>query len=123
MTRMWMGAPSTMCRQHLLGEHKEIHQLLGQLMKGMSLSGYVRNDCIEITSIAARHDALVAEMIKRGYKHLSPMLGQDEINRISAYLPEHERLHKVNVLASNEDRFHRCDECCNLGKINWRVLP
>jgi len=28
---MWMTPPAGMCRKHLLGEHVELHMLLGQL--------------------------------------------------------------------------------------------
>lgn len=32
--RMWLVPPSHMCRKHLLGEHVELHMLLGTLKKG-----------------------------------------------------------------------------------------
>ena len=32
--RMWMLPPAGMCRKHLLGEHVELHMLLGSLRRG-----------------------------------------------------------------------------------------
>lgn len=37
--RMWMLPPETMCRKHLLGEHVELHMLLGSLRRGKTLTG------------------------------------------------------------------------------------
>lgn len=114
MTRMWMGKTDTMCRHHLLGEHKEIHQLLGQLKKGMSVSGYVRNNCIEITSIKRRHEELVNEMIKRGYNHKSPIPEQEVIDAFYSHLSLAEKQFKIDVVSSDEDRFNRCVKCLEL---------
>jgi hypothetical protein len=69
---MWMGYPSTMCRNHLLGEHKELHQLIGQLRKKLSITGYIKKNCIEVSSITSRHDALVKEMERRGVQTSVP---------------------------------------------------
>jgi hypothetical protein len=71
---MWMVDPAIMCRQHLLGEHRELHALLGVVTKTMSwnLDGYVRNNLIEMESLAPRHEAIAAEMVARGYNHQSP---------------------------------------------------
>lgn len=41
--RMWMVPPELMCRQHLLGEHVELHMFVGAINKGTSvvtLPGY-----------------------------------------------------------------------------------
>jgi len=111
MTRMWMGDPKTMCRNHLLGEHKEIHQLVGSIRKGYSVTGYIRNNCIEITSIQSRHDALVDEMNRRGYQHLSPIVSQEIIAGLVTYLKDDEINYKVDVVSSDADRFNRCVEC------------
>jgi hypothetical protein len=34
MTRMWLVNPDDMCQQHRLGEHKEIHDLVGFIRHG-----------------------------------------------------------------------------------------
>lgn len=109
-----MGQPRTMCRNHLLGEHKEIHQLLGQLKRGMSISGYITNNCIEISSIEKRHNSIVKEMKSRGYNHHSPILKQGSINKLASYLPEKEQTYKIDIESSDQDRFGRCSKCLEL---------
>lgn len=68
-----MVPPAVLCRQHLLGEHREMHALVGIIASGKNLSGYLSNGLICTGSIQERHDALVAEMTARGYRHLSPL--------------------------------------------------
>lgn len=114
MTRMWMGDPSEMCGNHLLGEHKEIHQLVGSLKRGLGVKGYIRNNCIEIGSIQKRHDELVTEMLKRGWKHESPIPYQEEIIQYTKHLTPEEVKYIVDVEASDRDRFGRCIRCRRL---------
>jgi Pyrimidine dimer DNA glycosylase len=71
--RMWMVSPKLMCRQHLLGEHVELHMLVACLKREFSIQGYVDQGLVNTRSIYSRHDALVAEMTLRGYKHQSPL--------------------------------------------------
>ncbi len=71
--RMWMVAPCLMCRQHLLGEHRELHALAGSLRAGRSIAGHISRGQLEPQNIKARHDAIVTEMVRRGYKHLTPL--------------------------------------------------
>ena len=71
--RMWNVDPKYMCRQHLLGEHVEMHMFVGIIIKGTSLEGYIRGGLVEVHNIRKRHDELVAEMEKRGFKHHSPI--------------------------------------------------
>lgn len=106
-----MGDPKTYCRNHLLGEHKEIHQLLGTIKKKMRVGGYIKNNCIEITTMKKQHDKLVIEMERRGWNHKSPLIGQDEINELASYLCEEHINAKVDIEVSNEERYCRCEEC------------
>ena len=71
--RMWNVNTNVMCRQHLLGEHRETHTLIGCLRKGISVKGYVDKGLVEISNIKKRHDKLVKEMNKRGYNHKTPI--------------------------------------------------
>ena len=71
--RMWMVDPALMCRQHLLGEHVEIHMLVGTLKRKRSVAGFVENNLIEFHSIRERHATLVREMRRRGMNHRSPL--------------------------------------------------
>ncbi len=71
--RMWMIDPKLMCRKHLLGEHRELHALVGILKKGTGIQGYLDNNLIETHNIVNRHEELVKEMTNRGYSHKSPL--------------------------------------------------
>jgi len=71
--RMWNVDPSIMCRQHLLGEHNEMHKLVGAINKGKSIRGYIEKGLVEVHNIRNRHDELAEEMGKRGYRHRSPL--------------------------------------------------
>lgn len=71
--RMWMVDPGKMCRQHLLGEHRELHALAGSLRLGRSIAGHLARGQLEPQNMNFRHDALVAEMKRRGYNHLTPL--------------------------------------------------
>ncbi len=73
--RMWMVDPKLLCRQHLLGEAREMHTLVGSILKGINISGskYVTTGLVEVHNIRRRHDELAEEMILRGYNHKSPL--------------------------------------------------
>ncbi len=73
MTRMWNLNPTKMCNRHLLGEHKEMHQAVGTLNSGKSVRGHVEMGQLEVHNIRKRHDELVKEMKRRGFKHQSPL--------------------------------------------------
>lgn len=71
--RMWMVPPSYLCRQHLMGEHVELHMLVGCINKGRSIQGYIDKGLCEPHNIVMRHEQLVEEMLLRGYNHKSPL--------------------------------------------------
>lgn len=106
VVRMWMCQPEILCRKHLLGEHNELHKLAGSLVKKRSITGYVKNECVEPTSMDERHQELVDEMVTRGYKHQSPF----EMPDIS-YLPLDEQLATVPMSKSLALLLTRCPEC------------
>jgi len=105
MTRMWMIDPKKMCRQHLLGEHKELHQLIGSLNKGKSIKGHVDKGQVEVHNIKVRHKELVKELLRRGYKHESPLAKFKS-----------QRLGKINIIQNYEELIRRCEECRKLIK-------
>ena len=39
--RMWMLPPKGLCRKHLLGEHVELHMLLGSMRRGKNIDGFL----------------------------------------------------------------------------------
>ena len=69
--RMWMVDPRVMCRQHLLGEHVEIHMFVGAISRGKSVKGYLEKGLLEVHNMYARHEELMEEMKRRGYNHSS----------------------------------------------------
>jgi hypothetical protein len=71
---MWLVNPKTMCRNHLLGEHLELHKLEGCLKKGKNMKGYLERGLVDPSLLTTRHDEVVAEMKRRGYRHLSPIM-------------------------------------------------
>ncbi|CAN5641860.1 pyrimidine dimer DNA glycosylase/endonuclease V [soil metagenome] len=74
--RIWDIDPPHLCRQHLLGEHRELHGLWNILVQGRQ--GYSRHPETlrwvgRLSALYQRHNALVAEMTRRGYAHHSPL--------------------------------------------------
>ncbi len=102
--RMWMVNPRSMCRRHLLGEHVECHMFLGTLRKGLSLGGYFAHNCLEPASLKARHEQLAAEMVRRGYRHGSPLRVLRSL--IAPYLT-----YRIDRPASERMLFSRCSLC------------
>lgn len=104
VTRMWMVNPDVLCRQHLLGEHKELHQLVGMINAERlgPVRGHARLSQIDTTLIKERHEALVAEMIARGYNHKSPL--PDFVDPLIG-------VDCIDIDANYRDLFDRCFEC------------
>lgn len=100
--RMWMIDPSLMCRKHLLGEHVEIHMLLGALKKGRSIQGFLDRGLLEPQNLKARHDDLVSEMLSRSWSHSSPIDKQ----------PNGAPVGHVDRTESAKELMNRCEECC-----------
>ncbi|MGH2548054.1 MAG: pyrimidine dimer DNA glycosylase/endonuclease V [Thermomicrobiales bacterium] len=74
--RIWDVPPGTLCRQHLLGEHRELHALWTILSQNKA--GYSRHPETlrwkgKLAALFRRHDELVREMTARGYQHHSPL--------------------------------------------------
>jgi hypothetical protein len=104
---MWQVSPKILCNNHILGEHRELHAIMGTLKKGISIKGYIDNNLVEVQSIIERHKALVQEMTARGYKHHSPI---DEEPH-TEYLPEEYRTFEVDRESSFNDLYYRCEVC------------
>jgi len=74
--RIWDLDPAVLCRAHLLGEHRELHAVWSILTR--DLGGYRRHPETRrwegrLAALYRRHEALVAEMTRRGYRHASPL--------------------------------------------------
>lgn len=74
--RIWDIHPNYLCRKHLLGEHRELHGLWNILTLdkvGYSHHPETRRWEGKLAALYARHEALVAEMARRGYRHATPL--------------------------------------------------
>ena len=74
--RIWDIEAARLCRNHLLGEHRELHAIWNVLTLGRR--GYSRHPEVlrwdgRLAALYARHEALVEEMERRGYRHQSPL--------------------------------------------------
>jgi hypothetical protein len=74
--RIWDIEPRLLCRQHLLGEHRELHAVWAIITKG--LRGFAKHPEVSrwrgrLRALYGRHEALAAEMTRRGYRHASPL--------------------------------------------------
>ena len=103
MTRMWCVPPEYMCRSHLVGEHAELHQLVGTIKRhphGEAIAkGHAKKGNIDTLLINRRHAQLVAEMESRGYNHDSP------IETVACDIGEIDRQHNL------DDLLDRCPSC------------
>jgi Pyrimidine dimer DNA glycosylase len=76
--RIWDVPPQQLCRQHLLGEHRELHGLWNILVVHGGTGGYSRHPETQrwvgkTRALFERHEQLVMEMGRRGYRHQSPL--------------------------------------------------
>ena len=94
-----MLPPSLMCDRHLLGEHVELHMLVGSLLKGRSIQGFLVRGLLEPQHVKERHAELVQEMVRRGMNHKSPL---EEIQGPYG---------AVDRLASLKELYTRCARC------------
>lgn len=101
--RMWMLKPELMCRQHLLGEHRELHCLLGSLEgKRVWAERLTKLGFLEPQNLDWRHREIVTEMQRRGYNHKTPLSVPFTLK-----LPRGE----VDIKKSIADLKERCAEC------------
>ncbi len=106
-----MVDPSKMCNRHLLGEHVEIHMILGSINKRRNLGGFLEKGLIQPTLIKERHDALTREMISRGYKHKTPINKNPDISYLGSLA-----FTEVDRKASYSNLLDRCPRCRDISK-------
>jgi hypothetical protein len=73
--RIWDIAPEQLCRNHLLGEHRELHAIWSILIH--KKKGYAHHPETlrwkgKQKALYLRHEQVVKEMLQRSYRHLSP---------------------------------------------------
>lgn len=102
-----MIKPKLLCKNHLLGEHNEIHKHIASFNKQHKIIGrLIPIIQIEPSSMRIRHDELVDEMLNRKYNHKSPYFMPD-----ISYLPKWQREIKVDKAESIRELYKRCPEC------------
>jgi hypothetical protein len=74
--RIWDIPPDRLCRNHLLGEHSELHAVWSILTQGKQ--GYAHHPEVlrwkgKLRALHAKHEEIVEEMLRRGYRHHSPL--------------------------------------------------
>jgi hypothetical protein len=74
--RIWDVPPEKLCRNHLLGEHSELHGIWTILTEGRQ--GYANHPEVvrwrgKLKALYRKHRQIVDEMLKRGYQHNSPL--------------------------------------------------
>ena len=74
--RIWDIPPDKLCRNHLLGEHNELHAIWNILTRGKA--GYSNHPETKrwkgkLKSLFRVHEEIVQELIARGYNHKSPL--------------------------------------------------
>jgi hypothetical protein len=98
--RMWNVEPKLLCRQHLIGEHLEMHYFRGVIIRNRSIKGYIEKGLVEVHNIIKRHNDLANEMTRRNYKHNS------ELIEFKIWEEGH-----VNVEQNINELLNRCPKC------------
>ncbi len=99
MVRIWCVPVSELDRQHLLGEHAELHCIVGALLdkyKAYQKHPETLRFKDRLEQLYFRHGEQTQEMTKRGYKHNSPLpeSSQPYICTQEEYLRDQEELAK-----------------------------
>jgi len=74
--RIWDLPPGMLCRNHLLGEHRELHaiwSIINEKKQGYRHHPETLRWQGKLLALYLRHEQLVEEMTKRGYHHRSPL--------------------------------------------------
>ena len=74
--RIWDVPPEKLCRNHLLGEHSELHGIWTILTQDRH--GYAHHPEVlrwkgKLKALYRKHEEIVEEMLARGYQHNSPI--------------------------------------------------
>jgi len=98
--RVWDLPPRILCREHLLGEHRELHAVYSIILnskKGYSHHPETIRWVGKLPALKIRHEQIVKEMERRGYKHHSPLidaLGESVQNKFVNTIEEQKQILK-----------------------------
>lgn len=98
--RIWDLPVEVLCRQHLLGEHRELHAIWSILINDKK--GYRKHPEVmrwegKLPMLWIRHELQVKEMHARGYNHKSPL------NESPSGTPRAFMLERINTLEEQVD--------------------
>ena len=74
--RIWDIAPKRLCRNHLLGEHRELHAIwtiLNKNKRGYANHPETKRWKGKLKALYCKHKSLAKEMKRRGFKHESSL--------------------------------------------------
>lgn len=74
--RVWDISPKKLCNKHLFGEHRELHAIWSILVndkKGYRQHPETKRWVGKTKALFKRHEKLVKEIKRRGYRHDSPL--------------------------------------------------
>ncbi|MDD4202170.1 MAG: pyrimidine dimer DNA glycosylase/endonuclease V [Candidatus Omnitrophica bacterium] len=98
--RIWDITPKKLCRNHLLGEHRELHaiwSILTNNKKGYSNHPETLRWKNKLSALYLRHEKLVEEMKKRGYNHYSDLEKKlaKGLNRQNVFIDSYKQQRKI----------------------------
>jgi hypothetical protein len=106
--RMWMINPTIMCNQHLLGEHAELHMLVGNIERGKSIDGFL-SGLVSPSLVVQRHEDVAKEMARREMNHKSPIDYPGKITSSRVAQP-------ISGISNLKELASRCNRCSLLMK-------
>lgn len=114
--RVWDLPVGCLCRNHLLAEHRELHAIWNIITQGKK--GYSRHPEVfrwrkRLGALAARHEEQVREMLRRGYRHRSPL-------NLAEAAPSQRSLRRPELLESLSSQRRRLTSkgcACHLGRM------
>lgn len=80
--------------------------LRGSLLRQRSLAGFLEKGLLDSRQLRDRHDALVEEMLRRGYHHHSPLRDDFDPDQAPG---------DIDVTKSRAELYERCDDCRTRG--------
>lgn len=98
--RIWDLPPERLCRNHLLGEHRELHAVWAILTggkKGYACHPEVNRWRGKLKALFLRHEKLVREVEAKGYHHRSQLdsslaSGREAQDELVDTIPEQKRI-------------------------------
>ncbi len=99
--RIWDISSSKLCRNHLLGEHRELHAIWSILTNNKY--GYSKHPETlrwkgKLKALYIRHNELVKEMKKRDYNHQSPLDARLALGNSKQIVYVDSYMQQINIL-------------------------